>query len=109
MVAGVRKPLQQAHWKRLQEWVRAKRRRDRRVFFVEVPAMDIQAEWETEMRGGKSLWNRAFRYTTQWEAREEAEAALVRIFHCPRIVTCADLFVPVHQELQAANSQTIMP
>jgi hypothetical protein len=109
VVAGVRKPLQQAHWKRLQEWVWAKRRSDKRVFFVEVPAMDIQAEWEAEMRGGESLWDRALRYTTQWEAREEAEAALVRIFDRPRIVNCTDLFVAVHQELQAANSQTIMP
>ena len=109
VVAGVRKPLQQAHWKRLQEWVWAERRTDKRVFFLEVPAMDIQAEWEAEMRGGKSLWDRAFRYTTEWEAREKAEAALVKIFNCPRIVTCADLFVAVHQELQAANSQTIMP
>ena len=80
VVAGVRKPLQHAHWKRLEEWVREKRRVDKRVFFVEVPAMDIQAEWEEEMRGGESIWDRAFRYTTKWEARERAEAARVRIF-----------------------------
>ena len=46
VVAGVRKPLQLAHWRRLEKWVLTKRRRDKRVFFVEVPAMDIQAEWE---------------------------------------------------------------
>jgi hypothetical protein len=64
VVAGVRKPLQHAHWKRLEEWVREKRRVDKRVFFVEVPAMDIQAEWEEEIRGEESIWDRAFRYTT---------------------------------------------
>lgn len=72
VVAGVRKPLQQSHWKKLQEWVRAKRRKDKRVFFVEVPAMDIQVEWEEEMRGGESIWDRAARYTAQWEAKEKA-------------------------------------
>ena len=41
--------------------------------------MDIQAEWEEEMRGGESIWDKAFRYTTQWEAKEKAEE-LVRIF-----------------------------
>jgi hypothetical protein len=79
VVAGVRKPLQLAHRRRLEKWVLTKRRRDKRVFFVEVPAMDIQAEWEGEMRGGESIWDRAFRYTTQWEDRQVAEAALVRI------------------------------
>jgi hypothetical protein len=110
VVAGVRKPLRQAHWKRLEQWVRTKRRRDKREFFVEVPAMDIQVEWEVEMRGGKSLWDRAFRYTTEWEARESAEAALVRIF--PRLLGLLPLlilFVVVHQELQVASSKGIMP
>jgi len=88
VVAGVRKPLQQAHWERLQEWVRVKRQTDKRVFLVEVPAMDIQAEWEMEMRGGESIWDRAFRYTAKWEAVEMEKAAL---------------------ELQAANSRSIMP
>ena len=60
--------------------VLAELQEDKRVFFVEVPAMDIQAEWEREMRGGKTIWERAIRYTTQWEARQRAEAALVRIF-----------------------------
>jgi len=64
VVAGVTKPLQQAHWKRLEEWVREKRRVDKRVFFVEIPAMDIQAGWEEEIRGEESIWDRAFRYTT---------------------------------------------
>jgi hypothetical protein len=80
VVAGVRKPLQEAHWRRLEKWVLAKRQEDKRVFFVEIPAMDIQAEWEREMRGGKTIWERAIHYTTQWEAKQAAEAALVRIF-----------------------------
>jgi hypothetical protein len=80
VVAGVRKPFQAAHWTRLEKWVLAKRQEDKRVFFVEIPAMDIQAEWEREMRGGKTIWERAIHYTTQWETRQRAEAALVRIF-----------------------------
>ncbi|KIM74643.1 hypothetical protein PILCRDRAFT_828065, partial [Piloderma croceum F 1598] len=76
VVAGVRKPFQEAHWRRLEKWVLAQRREDKRVFFVEVPAMDIQVEWEREMRGGESIWERAIHYTTQWEARQRAEAAL---------------------------------
>jgi hypothetical protein len=89
VVAGVKKPLQQAHWRRLEEWVRAKRQRDKRVFFVEIPAMDIQAEWEKEMRGGESIWDRASRYTTEWEARERTEAPFVRIFACIQPFTFA--------------------
>jgi hypothetical protein len=89
VVAGVRKPLQQAHWKRLQDWVRTKRKRDIRVFFVEIPAMDIQVEWEEEMRGGESIWDRAFRYTIQWEAREKAEE-LVRISACSPMLISID-------------------
>ena len=40
VVAGVRKPLQQAHWKRLQDWVRAKRKllkNKNGILFVENP------------------------------------------------------------------------
>ena len=37
---------------------------DKRVFFVEILAMDVQAEWEEEITGGESIWDRAFRYTT---------------------------------------------
>jgi hypothetical protein len=80
VVAGVRRPLYQAHWKRLEAWVWAKRQRDKRVFFVEIPAIDIEAEWEAEMMGGESIWDKALRYTTQWEARESTKAALVRNF-----------------------------
>ena len=58
----------------------AKRQRDKRVFFVEIPAIDIQVEWEAEMMGGESIWDKALRYTTQWEASESAKAALVRNF-----------------------------
>jgi hypothetical protein len=80
VVAGVRRSLYQAHWKRLEAWVWAKRQSDKRVFFVEIPAIVIQAEWEAEMMGGESIWDKALRYTTQWEASESAKAALVRNF-----------------------------
>jgi hypothetical protein len=86
VVAGVKKPLQQAQWKRLQEWVREKRKTDKRVFFVEIPAVDIQVEWEREMRGGESIWDQALRYTTRWEAKEREKLELVRTLSCRQVV-----------------------
>jgi len=108
VVAGVRKPLQQAHWKRLQDWVRAKRKKEKRVFFVEIPAMDIQAEWEAEMRGGESIWDRALRYTSQWEAKEQAEE-LVRtsVSRLNGNLTDSACYHP--QEVQATTRRGGMP
>ena len=106
VVAGVRKPLQQAHWKRLEEWVQATRKRDKRVFFVEVPAMDIQAEWEWEMRGGESIWDRAFRYTTQWEGRKRELVEMVRMLVCSRVIV--NLFT-ISQERQRAKKGGVAP
>jgi hypothetical protein len=76
VIAGVQKPSQRGHWKRLEAWVRSRRKMNKMVFFVEIPAVDIQVEWEEEMSGGESIWDRAVRYTTQWEARENATATL---------------------------------
>lgn len=69
VVAGVKKPNQQTRWKRLLDWVRAMRQKDKRVFFVEVSTIGIQAEWEEEAMGGESIWDRALHHTTQLEAQ----------------------------------------
>ena len=56
------------HWKKLGKWVRKTRETDRRVYIVEGcgPAQ-LQEEWEDEVRGGESIWDRAVRYTRDWE------------------------------------------
>lgn len=109
VIAGVRKLLQQAHWGRLEAWVWLKRTTDKRVFFVEIPGVDIQAEWEEEMRDGESVWAKASRYTAQWEARENAKVALVRHLLLLVLLSLPISIALYHQEMQAANSPVIMP
>ena len=52
----------------LENWVRNVRETDTRVYLVNGWSADIQVEWEREMRGGESVWERAIRYTNKWEA-----------------------------------------
>jgi hypothetical protein len=72
--------------------------------------MSLQAEWEDETRGGESIWDIALRYTIQWEARENAMAALVRVRVLLSPYCCFnDLVVVGHREMQAAISLIIIP
>jgi len=54
--------------KELKGWVREVRQTDSRVFIIERHSLRIRDDWEKEMRGGESIWNRAIRYTTKLEA-----------------------------------------
>ena len=59
---------QRGHWKRLGRWVRKTREMDGRVYIVEEGRPDdLQEEWEDELRGGESIWDKAVRYTRDWE------------------------------------------
>jgi hypothetical protein len=53
------------------ESLTAIRKVDSRLYFVEshCQGVDIQSEWEVEMRGGESIWERAIRYTRAWDER----------------------------------------
>ena len=63
---------QRGHWKRLGRWVRKTRETDGRVYIVEgCQLSELQAEWEDEVRGGESIWDRAVRYTRDWERTVE--------------------------------------
>lgn len=88
VVACVRKPRQR---EKLQDWVREKRQTEKKVFFVEIPAKDIRARWEEEMRGGEtpSIWDRALNYTAQWEAKDMADKVRI-IFDAMMVIM--DLF-----------------
>jgi hypothetical protein len=71
----------------LQSWVQSIRETDTRVYLVDDWSADIQVEWEREMRGGESVWERAIRYTSKWEAygRVAVQSAKVRDSkHSPR-------------------------
>ena len=59
---------QRGHWKELGRWVRKTREMDGRVYIVEeCRPDDLQEEWEDELRGGESIWDKAVRYTRDWE------------------------------------------
>jgi len=53
------------------EFLAATRKVDSRLYFVEshCQGVDIQSEWEVEMRGGESIWEKAIRYTRAWDER----------------------------------------
>ena len=51
----------------LKHWVWTARKTDSRIYLVECQSASIQDEWEQEMRGGESIWERAVRYTKEWE------------------------------------------
>ena len=50
-------------------WVKEMRKMDSRVYFAEHDAKyTIRGEWQKEMRGGVSIWDRAIQFTAEWEA-----------------------------------------
>jgi hypothetical protein len=60
------------HWKKLGRWVRKARETDGRVYLVECGGMSVfREEWNNEVRGGESIWDRAVRYTDEWERAVE--------------------------------------
>lgn len=69
VIAIIKENVREADREELEKWVKEVRKTDCRVYLVERPTVDIQAEWEDEMRSGRSIWERAIRYTASWEAR----------------------------------------
>ncbi|KIM77997.1 hypothetical protein PILCRDRAFT_11653 [Piloderma croceum F 1598] len=59
--------IREASWKRLEKWVRKTRETDGRVYLVKPSSVYIRDEWEAETRGGESIWDRAVRYTDEWD------------------------------------------
>jgi hypothetical protein len=66
LVISVNKVVQ---WKGLEKWVRKTREADDRVYLVERLSVFLRDEWENEMRGGESIWERAIQFTKGWEGR----------------------------------------
>jgi len=71
VVAIVKDAVGEGRLKKLEQWVQTVRKTDARVYLVETPShrFVFQDEWESEMRGGGSIWDRAVQYTTEWEAQ----------------------------------------
>ena len=64
--------VRKGHWKKLGRWVRKARETDGRVYLVECGGMSVfREEWNNEVRGGESIWDRAVRYTDEWERAVE--------------------------------------
>jgi hypothetical protein len=59
--------IKKGRWKRLEKWVRKTRETDGRVYLVERGPI-FRDEWELEIRSGDSIWDRALRYTNEWES-----------------------------------------
>ena len=59
--------VKKGRWKRLEKWVRKTRETDGRVYLVERGPI-FRDEWELEIRSGDSIWDRALRYTNEWES-----------------------------------------
>jgi hypothetical protein len=59
----------------LKLWVQKARETDRRIYLVECQSVSIQGEWEQDMRCGDSIWERAARYTNEWEANRTQSSA----------------------------------
>lgn len=54
--------------KQLDRWLRKVRETDGRIYSVECGDLsDFLKEWEDEVRGGESIWDRAVRYADEWE------------------------------------------
>jgi hypothetical protein len=47
----------------IEKWLREVRQADQRLYMVERHSRDFRDEWENEMRGGETVWDRAIRYT----------------------------------------------
>jgi hypothetical protein len=59
VVVIVKNVVQGVDREELEEWVRGVRQTDRRLYVVEGHSLQFQDEWEEEMRGGESIWERA--------------------------------------------------
>jgi hypothetical protein len=68
VVVIVKDVVQGVDREELEEWVRGVRKTDRRLYVLEGHSLHFRDEWEEEMRGGESIWERAIRYTAAWEA-----------------------------------------
>jgi hypothetical protein len=62
----------EVQWKGLDKWVRKIREMDDRVYLVGRPSTFLRDEWESEMRGGECIWERAVQFTNEWEGRAAA-------------------------------------
>ena len=69
--------VRKGYWKKLERWVRGVRETDGRVYLVEECRLGgFQEEWEDEVRGGESIWDRAVRYTDAWERASGLQGGL---------------------------------
>jgi hypothetical protein len=65
------------YWKKLERWVREVRETDGRVYLVDgCRPGGCREEWEDEVRGGESIWDRAVRYTDAWERASGLQGGL---------------------------------
>jgi hypothetical protein len=62
----------EVQWKGLDKWVRKTREMDDRVYLVGRLSIFLRDEWESEMRGGECIWERAVQFTNEWEGRATA-------------------------------------
>jgi len=68
VVPIIKDVIEEADREELEKWVHKVRQTDRRLYIVEGHSLHFRDEWEKEMRGGESIWDKAIRYTTEWEA-----------------------------------------
>ena len=69
--------VQVADLKRLEKWVRNKRKTDDRVYLVECHRVYSSDDWNKEVGGGDNIWDRAVRYTHKWD-RYHSDATAVK-------------------------------
>lgn len=62
----------EVQWKALDKWVRKIREMDDRVYLVGRLSIFLRDEWESEMRGGECIWERAVQFTNEWEGHATA-------------------------------------
>jgi hypothetical protein len=74
VIAVAEDVIRKGHWKRLEKWVRKMRETDGRVYLVE-SGSKLRDEWEKEMRGGESVWDKAVRYTDEWESHTNTKTS----------------------------------
>lgn len=70
LVIEVMETMEPPERTKLEEWVRDRRQSDKRVCLLHSPsyASGFMERWETEKRSGESFWERATRYTVEWES-----------------------------------------
>jgi hypothetical protein len=76
VIAVAEDVIKQGHWKRLQKWVRDIRETDGRVYLVPCSST-LRDEWEKESRGGECIWDRAVRYTNEWECQTSGRCTII--------------------------------